>query len=458
MDFSKEFEKELIDLSLQRIKVACWLAITLFPIFGILDFFIFPEKLYSLLIIRGLCTVFEGLWIFTLSRPFGKKHHILLGYLVSLTISFSIAIMTLITGGAESPYYAGLNLVLLALGILMPWDYKIAFSVYGIIYLSYLVPNLLIWKVGSLRIFINNNFFLGCSVIIATVANIFSYRLRVNEFNARHDLNTAKLNLEKALNDLKGAETQLVQSAKMASIGQLAAGVAHEINNPVCAVGTELRNIEIDYKALKQEKLSRETFIEQLITQSIPLMKWGLARVDNIVLALRNFSRKDEPGMNTEVKINNELDQILALFNSRMGGHIEVIKEYRAQNEIECNGGNINQVFMNIIANAIEAIGESKGKITIKTEDHNHAILVTIRDTGTGMSEEILKRIFEPFFTTKGTLGTGLGLAISYNIIKDHQGQIIAKSEEGRGTEFSIVIPDQKHIREQKKGDTNHGI
>ncbi|MBI1883776.1 MAG: GAF domain-containing protein [Chlamydiae bacterium] len=278
-----------------------------------------------------------------------------------------------------------------------------------------------------------------------------SEELRQWATELEHKVEERTQELKKALEELQKKEAQLVQSAKMASIGELAAGVAHEINNPVSAAGAALQQLEDDYHKIELKKLTQDAFLKDLITEAIPIMKEGIARVDHIVEALTDFSRRDRPGINPNVNINTELDQVLLLLNSRMRDRIRIIKEYKSTQTIACNGGDINQVFMNIIGNAIEAIGESEGKITINTENHSHGVKIIIRDTGHGMSEETQKRIFEPFYTTKGTLGTGLGLAISYQIIKEHKGQINVRSKVGEGAEFTVHIPDQNHIETQKK-------
>ncbi len=284
-------------------------------------------------------------------------------------------------------------------------------------------------------------------------------------------------NLSVALDELKFAQTQLVESEKMASLGQLTAGIAHEINNPINFVTSNVKPLHRDilelYKLQDEtekyiqenglplttiEKIKQEIDYEYLKTEINYLLKGineGSARTAEIVKGLRIFSRVDEDDIKL-ANINEGLDSTIIIVNNQLNNKIEIEKYYANLPLIDCYPGKLNQVFLNLISNAIYAIKEKfgdehGGKITIKTEIVGENINVTISDNGTGMSEATKNKLFEPFFTTKPVGdGTGLGLSIVYNTIKKHKGVISATSELGVGTSFNISIP-QRHINEQSK-------
>ncbi|HEY9706839.1 MAG TPA: ATP-binding protein, partial [Oculatellaceae cyanobacterium] len=283
--------------------------------------------------------------------------------------------------------------------------------------------------------------------------------------------------LEKALQELQRTQAQLVQSEKMSSLGQLVAGVAHEINNPVSFIYGNLVHadgytqdllglIQLYQKQypiptpeiqLEIEELDLDFLIEDL-PKLLDSMKIGAERICEIVSSLRNFSRIAEAERKA-VDIHEGLDSTLVILRNRLkaqGDHpgIQVIKEYGNLPKVECYAGQLNQVFMNLFTNAIDAIDEqtdsleqipaNPSTIRVRTELLNdHQVAIRIVDNGPGMTEQVKARLFDPFFTTKpvGT-GTGLGLSISYQIVVErHGGQLLCFSELGQGTEFIIQIP-----------------
>ena len=284
-------------------------------------------------------------------------------------------------------------------------------------------------------------------------------------------------NLSIALDELKFAQTQLVESEKMASLGQLTAGIAHEINNPINFVTSNVKPLHRDilelYKLQEEtekyiqenglplttiEKLKKEIDYEYLKTEINYLLKGineGSARTAEIVKGLRIFSRVDEDDIKL-ANINEGLDSTIIIVNNQLNNKIEIEKYYANLPLVDCYPGKLNQVFLNLISNAIYAVKEKfgdehGGKIIIKTELVEENIIISITDNGTGMSEATKNKLFEPFFTTKPVGdGTGLGLSIVYNTIKKHKGVISATSELGVGTTFTISIP-QRQSNEQSK-------
>lgn len=269
--------------------------------------------------------------------------------------------------------------------------------------------------------------------------------------------------LQIALENLKHTQSQLVQSEKMASLGQLVAGIAHEINNPVNFINAGVDSLSANLNDIRQvmnvyhqitpgnvtEKLGQieelkanidyDTAVKELMTL-IDSIKNGTSRTTEIIRGLRIFSRLDEDILKS-ADIHEGIDSTLVLLHNRYKNRIQIVRNYGKLPLIECYPGQLNQVFMNILSNAIDAIEES-GTITIKTSIPEKFLVINIHDTGHGIPEDIRVKIFDPFFTTKPVgKGTGLGLSISLGIIEKHNGKIELKSEQGKGTEVIITLP-----------------
>ncbi|MDP2432497.1 MAG: ATP-binding protein [Pseudomonadota bacterium] len=293
-----------------------------------------------------------------------------------------------------------------------------------------------------------------------------------NELNARLD---EKLVTEAALHQEKGEQTalikrleeahnQLLQSEKMASIGQLAAGVAHEINNPIGYVGSNLGtlrgyvdrllNVLAAFEAIERELpegairsrlvvVKAEADLSYLKSDIADLLTEtgdGIQRVRRIVQDLKDFSHAD-PGEWVLADLHKGLESTLNVVNNEIKYKAKVVKEYGELPALRCLPAQLNQVFMNLLVNAAHAI-ENQGTITIRTGVWNEEARVEISDTGKGIPAHQLTRIFDPFFTTKPVgVGTGLGLSISYGIIQKHGGRIEVESEPGKGATFRICLP-----------------
>ena len=260
---------------------------------------------------------------------------------------------------------------------------------------------------------------------------------------------------------LHEAQNQLLQSEKLASIGQLAAGVAHEINNPVGFINSNIGSLERYLKNLfvildayeKAEAQGTEcaavkTLKEQLdyaylkedVVSLIEETRDGVARVKKIVQDLKDFSHVDEAEWQW-ADLHKGLDSTLNVVNNEIKYKAEVVKEYGELPPVECLPSQLNQVFMNLLVNAAHAIAE-RGTITLRTGGVGEEVWVEVADTGSGIAPENMKRIFDPFFTTKPVgKGTGLGLSLSYGIVQKHHGRIEVQSEQGRGTTFRITLP-----------------
>ncbi|MBD2002077.1 MULTISPECIES: ATP-binding protein [Cyanophyceae] len=270
--------------------------------------------------------------------------------------------------------------------------------------------------------------------------------------------------LSQTLQELQQTQSQLIQTEKMSSLGQMVAGIAHEINNPINFIYGNLEHTseylqdllrlvhiyqQHPYSSPEIEEVSEEIDLE-FITEDVPKMlssmKVGAKRIQQMVLSLRNFSRLDEAEVK-DVNLHEGIDSTLLILSNKLKKEVKVIKQYGNLPLIECYPAQINQVFMNIISNAIDALLTDEKKSnkqiiikTIKTSDNQ--IQVRIRDNGLGIALPIKDKIFDPFFTTKPVgQGTGLGLSICYQIIEKHGGKISVNSQIGEGTEFAIALP-----------------
>ncbi|MDD5248456.1 MAG: ATP-binding protein [Rhodocyclaceae bacterium] len=275
------------------------------------------------------------------------------------------------------------------------------------------------------------------------------------------ELTVTNAELTDTLEELKAAQSQLIHQEKMASLGQLVAGVAHELNNPIGFIYANFPHLEeyahtlialIDdmrgmrLSAEDQRRLEARLkeadldFLRQDLLKIIRSGQSGATRVKDIISSLRSFSRLDE-ALEKPARLEDGLDDTLALLQHQFKNRIDVVRDYRLNQSVLCRPGQINQVIMNILYNAAQAI-EGRGTITVSTRREGESAVVAIADTGSGIPPDIRKRIFDPFFTTKKVGdGTGLGLSISYGIIEKHGGRIDVESEVGHGTTFTLYIP-----------------
>ncbi|MBP0020291.1 MAG: PAS domain-containing protein [Cyanobacteria bacterium SBLK] len=327
----------------------------------------------------------------------------------------------------------------------------------------------------------NSNFILLNQKIEALSREVHQRR------QAQKELIRANQLLQQTLQELQHAQVQMVQSEKMSALGQMMAGIAHEINNPVNFIHGNLHHVQNYIRDLLHllesygqeyvnpspdliEKLE-ETELEYLqedLPQIVRSMQMGTDRIQEIVHSLRTFSRVDE-AIVKEVDLHQCLDSTLIILSNRFKAHahnpaIKIVKNYAELPLVNCHAGQLNQVFMNILSNAIDALREweeqrsieelkfNPSTIQIRTEvNDKNWIVISISDNGPGIPESIQSRLFDPFFTTKGVgKGTGLGLSISYQIVvQKHGGRLECRSQSGQGTTFAIAIPQQPQMSDR---------
>ncbi|MGK7888571.1 MAG: ATP-binding protein [Leptolyngbyaceae cyanobacterium] len=333
---------------------------------------------------------------------------------------------------------------------------------------------------------------------LAQVFNVMTRRLKqslvtLEEYNQdleqkvtsrTQELEAKNVQIQNTLADLQKTQAQLIQTEKMSSLGQLVAGVAHEINNPVNFIHGNLSPLAdytqdliqfIDHISAAHPELAQtiETESEAIdldfVRQDLPMilssMNMGTKRIREIVLSLRNFSRLDEAEVKT-IDLHDGLESTLLILQNRLRAKgdrdaITVTRHYGSLPQVECHAGQMNQVFMNILANSLDALDDAaedaewqatrdRPELTIRTSvKSDQTVMISIEDNALGIPDPIHQHIFEPFFTTKDVgKGTGMGLSISYQIVTEtHQGTLSCHSKPGQGTQFLIQIPIQKNIQ-----------
>jgi len=313
---------------------------------------------------------------------------------------------------------------------------------------------------------------------IPTLDSTYEIEYLVRSFNEMaRNVSQAKQTLELKLEELRRAnleikttQSHLVQSAKMISLGQIVAGVAHELNNPIAFIYSNMHHLSEYIEKVKEmiaafrarydhlpeadrlrlQSLERELEIDFILKDMEELTRScveGANRTKDIVMGLRTFSRMDESVFRA-VDIHEGLRSTLKLLVAEFKDRITIHEEFGIVGLVECNLSQLNQVFMNLLSNAAHAIS-GKGDIWIRTQEKNQNVVIEIEDSGSGMSAEVVDKIFDPFFTTKTVgQGTGLGLSIAYGLVQKHRGNIQVSSQVGQGTRFTILLPLRQPLAE----------
>ena len=279
----------------------------------------------------------------------------------------------------------------------------------------------------------------------------YSKGLEIKVAERTLDLQDKNEILEETLVELKSTQTQLVQSGKMASLGMLSAGITHEINTPIGVIHSnadvESRAVDIIRNVMEDPAFAVQVGEHPRLNRAFKILedtnavtREATRRVTTIIQSLKSFARLDQAELE-DVDLHEGIDGALTLLHHLLNERIEVVKNYETLPEVQCYAGQINQVFMSLLTNAVQAIEET-GMITVTTRHDGVYAVVEVADTGCGIAPEHLERVFDPGYTTKGVgVGVGLGLSITYRVIEDHHGSIEIQSESGTGTTCTIRLP-----------------
>jgi signal transduction histidine kinase len=274
--------------------------------------------------------------------------------------------------------------------------------------------------------------------------NIAIVRYQFGQHRELHE--SLEQKVEDRTEELRQTQVRLAQSERMASLGQLVAGVAHEMNNPVGAVRSIAGSLTSAVARLKQQRSDGTVDVQQMdrlfevVDDAGRVIDEGTRKITRVVDDLKSFARLDAADLQ-RTDINKELEDTVALLEPVLKPSVKVRKDLGEVPDVLCYPAELNQVMLNLLVNANEAIGDG-GVIVVGTRSRKQIVRITVKDTGKGISPDYLEKVFEPGFTTKGRgVGTGLGLAICYQIVRDHDGEIRVASEEGSGTTFTIELP-----------------
>ena len=432
-------------LRVRQAKICFSLAMILVPACIGLDHFVYPKLAWPMFRARLWCDLAMMPCFLALFTRMGRKKVRWLDSAPLLLAALAICWMIYLTEGALSPYYAGLNIVIAAAILLIPYTLPEAIAVCGFVCLSYLVACMLhryhppadagsqsFDPLTTVSTLINNCYFLAMTAVIALTSCYYSSVRRFAEFRLRHELDENNIELAATLKKLQETEVQLVQSEKMNALGKLSAGLLHEINNPLNFTFMALQVAEQD---AGENAAMKETLAD---------IHQGMTRIRTVISDLRGFAYPSKLTDTEEFSLQDALVTAKRLIASELG---QVTINDAAMKEQKALGTKtqIVHVFMNLLINSVQAMkGKSLGRqpeIQIFCRPVGDRLKVSVRDNGTGVKPIDLPRLFEPFFTTKSPgEGTGLGLSICHTIVQNHGGSITVSSEEGQWTEVSFDL------------------
>ena len=449
--------------TLRSQRLVTLLILTMVPTFSVLDYFIYPEHFATFAILRVIC-VLATILVFAASlTSWGRKNYRLFTVLLPFIPACFISLMVYLSGDPGTPYYAGLTLCIVAVGFVFHWTYREALITTVLIGGMFFLASIpLAMKGMDQRLaaqFTNNCIFVLAKGIVIVSGCYVHFRFRVNEYILRErsrmqkiKMRAQRLELQKALHELKETEGQLIQSEKMASLGELSAGVIHEIGNP----------LNYSNQALFLLKRISKGEDNPQVNEAIEDIQDSIDRMKEIVSELREFSHKS-----SEVRIEFKVRETIDVAKRMLGRELtesetNVAVDIPEDLTVEGVKNQVTQVFINLIQNAVQAMdseenGEEKS-IAITSTETGDTIEIQIRDTGPGVPSEIKNKIFDPFFTTKQVgEGTGLGLSICFRIMEAHGGNIKIDSVKGEYTSFTLSFPKvRKAVKESPHHSPNN--
>ena len=446
--FRKAFREHERHLRIRTGRVACLLVFLLMPFGSILDYFVEPDKalVAEFFKLRLLCSLLiSGVWLLH-SSAFARERYPPVGLLIVLLPAFFITLM-IREQGAGSSYYAGLNLILLAVSAVGHWSIIESFVSVGSVVALYVFFGLISSKPFTFGPFFNNLYFLGLTGIIVVSGNYVFNLLRFREFALRHELDSEKKKTEQRNRELADAyqklteqESQIVQSQKMASVGQMSAGIIHEINNPLNFATTGLFTLRKKSKHLPAEQRAEYDDIVKDIED-------GIGRVKNIVSDLRTFTHPNTDILD-QVVVSDVVASALRFLSNEVKDKAIIEQKLPPGQAVLANKNKLIHLFVNLIQNSLDALrtkpfpnGEQP-TIWIEGRAENGSNYLVVRDNGPGIPIDQVDKIYDPFFTTKAVgEGMGLGLSMCARIMKDSQGKISVRTEKGKFCEFTLEFP-----------------
>lgn len=434
---------------MNSVRALSYMAAIVIPLFAVLDFFMYQDLFVDFLILRFICVGFVLGALFVCAKTrFGKRYYRLFTVVIPLIPAFFIALMIFLSADAQTTYYVGMLLCLVVIGFVSHWTCTEALIASALVILFYFIaifPAVFsgVDTRGSIYLLSNCIFAVAYGGVI-TIGTYLHQRIRMNEFVSRENVRKQQVKLEnknselaRTMGELRETEHLLIQSEKMASLGQLSAGVIHEIGNPLNYSNQALFLLR---------KLLRSENPNSRVTEAIDDIQDSINRMKEIVRELREFSHKTG-----ETKGDHLVSDSVQIALRMLGKEIESSETKvttELDNEIRIKGlkNQITQVLINLIHNSIQAMEcddrEKQNHIELKTTSDESNALIIVRDNGPGIAPESRNRIFDPFYTTKAAgEGTGLGLSICYRIVESHGGKILVDSQPGQYTEFSISLP-----------------
>ena len=430
-----EYDRQVI---LNNVIVGCLIGIVFMPIGTVLDYEVYkPEVLYFLKL-RLFCSFLISIFWAIVITPFGRKHPRKLGVLLAMFPAFFISWMIYATQGSDSPYYAGLNLVLLVVGFILHWTFIESFVAVTMVMLMYFGACIFHGNISHVSL-ANNLYFLALTGIVVVTGSYYHSRLRFREFAFRYELDKSRKALEASLVQLKENEMQLVQSEKLASLGRMSAGIIHEINNPLNFAITGLFTLRKKGQNLAPEQ--QKDYAEVLTD-----VEEGVKRVKTIVSDLRMFTHPETESRD-EVEVAEVVASALRFFSNECKDKIQVNQQIAGHQTIWANKNKLIHLVTNLLQNSIDALKtkafrDEKPTIRIEGRIENGSSILSVRDNGPGIAPADVDKIFDPFFTTKDVgEGMGLGLSICHRIVQEAGGRISVKTEPGKFCEFTLEFP-----------------
>jgi two-component system sensor histidine kinase PhcS len=418
-------------------RLACALVFVLMPFGVTLDRIVHKDYWLEFFGLRLLCSLLiVGVWLLH-STPIARKHYPVVGLPIVILPALFITWMVYRTGSA-SPYYAGLNLIILAVSAVGRWSILETFLAIGSIVLMYLVACIARGLDGNntIEAVFNNFYFLILTGVIAICGNHLFNQLRFREFALNYELDKNRRALEASLAQLKENEAQLLHSEKLASLGRMSAGMIHEINNPLNFATTALFTLR---KKAKYVTPDQQADFAEILKD----VEEGVGRVKTIVSDLRVFTRPATEHYE-QVEVAEVIAAALRFLNNEGKDQVRFEQDLPADLTAWANKNKLIHVFANLLQNSLDAMktkqyADEKPTIHISGRKENETVVLSVRDNGPGIAAAHLNKIYDPFFTTKDVgAGMGLGLSICYRLVQEAKGKISVKTEPGKFCEFTL--------------------